>query len=154
MINFQIAEGLPADDIVIFQERLRSAAEKALQLTHSAPDCEISLVMVGNEQIRELNRQYLGIDTPTDVLSFPAGDINPESGNIFLGDILIAFPYVQVQAEAANHGLGDELQVLMVHGILHLLGYDHGEEAERIRMWKMQAEILKAIGCPNDVIPG
>lgn len=154
MINFQIAEGLPADDIVIFQERLRSAGEKALQLTNSAPDCEISLVMVGNEQIRELNRQYLGIDAPTDVLSFPAGDINPESGNIFLGDILIAFPYVQVQAETANHGLGDELQVLMVHGILHLLGYDHGEEAERIRMWKMQAEILEAIGCPDDVIPG
>jgi len=153
MIHYQIAGELPADEIAGYQERLQSAVEKTLQLTNASLDCEICLVMVGDEQIRALNQQYLGIDAPTDVLSFPAEEVDPESGILFLGDILIAFPYAQVQATAAGHALEDELQLLVVHGVLHLLGYDHGEEADRISMWIKQAEILKALGCPDDIVP-
>ena len=153
MIHFQIADELPADVVAGYQERFQFAAEKALQLNDSSPDCEISLVMVGDEQIQALNQQYLGIDAPTDVLSFPADEVDPESGNPYLGDILIAFPYAQAQAAAAGHALESELQLLAVHGVLHLLGYDHGEEADRIRMWAKQADILKALDCPDDIIP-
>ncbi|MBN1537291.1 MAG: rRNA maturation RNase YbeY [Anaerolineales bacterium] len=153
MINFQISESLPADEIVCYKQRLVSAAQAVLHFTGSSPHSEISLVIVDDETIRGLNKQYLGNDTPTDVLSFPAEEVEPESGNPYLGDILIAFSYAKAQADAAGHAVEDELQLLVVHGVLHLLGYDHAEKADRIRMWQAQAKILNALGCPDDVIP-
>lgn len=153
MIHFQITEALPASEIVGYQDKIRLAAEKSLQLTDTSLDCDISLVMLGDEQIQALNHQYLGVDAPTDVLSFPADEVDPESGNRYLGDILIAFSYAQAQAAAAGHALDDELQLLAVHGVLHLLGYDHSEDVDRLRMWAKQADILKTLGCTDDVIP-
>ncbi len=153
MINFQIADDLPAVEINRYQERLQSAAEEALKFASASPSCELSLVITGDEHIRQLNKQYLGIDAPTDVLSFPADEVDPESGNPYLGDVLIAFRFAQAQAVAAGHAVGDELQLLAVHGILHLLGYDHRQDADRIRMWAAQTDILKILGCPDDIIP-
>jgi probable rRNA maturation factor len=89
-----------------------------------------------------LNRQYLGVDAPTDVLSFPVGEVDPESEALYLGDILISYPQALAQAEAAGHPVQAELQLLVVHGTLHLLGYDHAEEDEKTLMWKAQDEIL------------
>ena len=74
---------------------------------------------------------YLGIDGPTDVLSFPASEMDPETGVHYIGDILISIPRAQAQADAAGHPLEAEVQLLVVHGVLHLLGHDHAQAEEK-----------------------
>jgi probable rRNA maturation factor len=80
------------------------------------------------------------------VLSFPASETDPETGARYLGDILISLPRAQTQADAAGHSLEAEVQLLVVHGVLHLIGHDHAETEEKARMWKAQAEILENLG--------
>jgi probable rRNA maturation factor len=115
-------------------------------LAHQATDGDLAIVLTDDAQLRELNRDYLGIDAPTDVLSFPASETDPETGRRYLGDILISVPRAEEQARAAGHALEAEAQLLAVHGMLHLLGYDHAEDAEKARMWKAQAEVLERLG--------
>ena len=83
---------------------------------------------------------------PTDVLSFPASETDPDTGASYIGDILISIPRAQAQADAAGHPLEAEVQLLVVHGVLHLLGYDHADAEEKALMWKAQAEILTGLG--------
>jgi probable rRNA maturation factor len=89
----------------------------------------------------------LGIDAPTDVLSFPSGEIDPDSGEQYLGDILISYPRAAAQANSGEQTVQDELQLLVVHGILHLLDYDHLDEIGKQAMWAKQSKILTDIGC-------
>ncbi len=104
-------------------------------------DAEISVTIVDDERIRELNRQYRNIDKSTDVLSFPLGengvyDINYDTGAKMLGDIVISIEHAFEQAEKYGHSLQREIGFLTVHSLLHLLGYDHengGLEAVRMR---------------------
>ncbi len=109
-------------------------------------DSELSIVLTDDARLQQLNREYLGIDAPTDVLSFPASETDPETGARYIGDILISIPRAQAQADAAGHPLESEVQLLVVHGVLHLLGHDHAEAEEKARMWKAQAEILEHLG--------
>ncbi len=110
-------------------------------------DGQVTLVVTDDVAVADLNRTYLGIDGPTDVLSFPAqepapGFVSaPEMAN-YLGDILIALPYTRRQAVAFGRQLRDELRLLAVHGALHLLGYDHAEPDEEAAMWARQDAIL------------
>ena len=127
-------------------ELLERAAHAALEHEGESVDAELSIVLTDNEHLQELNLNYLGIDAPTDVLSFPASETDPESGARYIGDILISIPRAQSQADAARHPLESEVQLLVVHGTLHLLGYDHAEPEEKSRMWKAQAEILNSLG--------
>ncbi|MFL7870595.1 MAG: rRNA maturation RNase YbeY, partial [Anaerolineales bacterium] len=76
----------------------------------------------------------------------PASETDPETARRYLGDILISVPRAEEQARAAGHGLEAEVQLLAVHGTLHLLGYDHAEVEEKARMWKAQAEVLERLG--------
>jgi probable rRNA maturation factor len=115
-------------------------------LAHQASDGDLSIVLTDDAQLHELNREYLGVDAPTDVLSFPASETDPETGRRYLGDILISIPRAEEQARAAGHSLEAEAQLLTVHGTLHLLGYDHAEAAEKARMWQAQAEVLERLG--------
>ena len=101
--------------------------------------------MTDDTRLHELNRDYLGVDAPTDVLSFPASETDPETGARYIGDILISVPR-PAQADAAGHPLESEVQLLVVHGVLHLLGHDHAQAKEKARMWKAQAEILEGLG--------
>lgn len=104
-------------------------------------DAEISVTIVDDERIRELNKQYRNIDKSTDVLSFPLGengvyDINYDTGAKMLGDIVISIEHAFEQAEKYGHSLQREIGFLTVHSLLHLLGYDHengGLEAVRMR---------------------
>ena len=96
--------------------------------------------------MQELNRQYRDIDTPTDVLSFPADFTDPESEAPYLGDILISYPRAEKQAAAGGHSTLAELQLLVVHGVLHLLGFDHAQVQEKAEMWAAQSEILHRLG--------
>ncbi len=128
------------------EELLERAAHAALAHENEPQESELSIVLTDNEQLQELNLNYLGIDAPTDVLSFPASETDPESGARYIGDILISIPRAQSQAEAAGQPLESEVQLLVVHGVLHLLGHDHAEPDEKSRMWKAQAEVLNLLG--------
>jgi probable rRNA maturation factor len=128
------------------EELLEHAARAVLAHQTESQESELSIVLTDNEHLQELNLNYLGIDAPTDVLSFPASETDPESGARYIGDILISVPRARSQAEAAGHPLKSEVQLLVVHGVLHLLGHDHAEPEEKARMWKVQAEILDSLG--------
>jgi len=127
-------------------ELLRGAALTALEQQSASVDVDLTIVLTDDDQIRELNRDYLGLDNPTDVLSFPAQEIDPETGVPYLGDILISLPRATEQARLAGHTLAAEAQLLVVHGILHLLGHDHAEAEEKAKMWTAQAEVLERLG--------
>jgi probable rRNA maturation factor len=115
-------------------------------LLHESAEGDLSIVLTDDAQLQQLNRDYLGIDAPTDVLSFPATETDPDSQATYLGDILISVPRAAQQALEAGHPLASEVQLLVVHGVLHLLGYDHAGRAEKERMWTVQAAILESIG--------
>lgn len=112
---------------------------------------EVAVTICDNEFIRDLNSQYRGIDRETDVLSFPLSDFDIPAGPKSLGDIVISIDKAITQAEEYGHSLRRELCFLCVHSTLHLLGFDHevGEE-ERIKMEKMQEEILQALNISRD----
>jgi probable rRNA maturation factor len=122
------------------------AARAALTHQGQPADVDLSIVLTDDARLHQLNREYLGIDAPTDVLSFPASESDPETGAPYLGDILISIPRAREQASAAGHAMESEVQLLVVHGVLHLLGHDHAEAKGKRKMWKAQAEILKELG--------
>jgi probable rRNA maturation factor len=126
--------------------QIEAAAKTALQIQTRNPDTDLTIVITGDEQLCELNRQYRGIDAPTDVLSFPADFTDPENDTPYLGDILISYPQAEKQAAAGKHATRAELQLLVVHGVLHLLGFDHAEAGEKAAMWAAQATILRQLG--------
>ena len=128
------------------EDLLERAAQAALEHESQSLESELSIILTNDARLHELNLNYLGVNAPTDVLSFPAAETDPETGARYIGDILISVPRAQAQAEAAGHPLEAEVQLLVVHGILHLLGYDHAEAEEKARMWRAQAEILDGLG--------
>jgi probable rRNA maturation factor len=125
---------------------LERTANAVLEQQSVKEDLILSIILTNDKKLRELNRDYLGIDAPTDVLSFPASESDPETGARYLGDILISVPRAAEQAKAAGHDLAGEIQLLVVHGVLHLLGYDHAEVEEKARMWAAQADVLERLG--------
>jgi probable rRNA maturation factor len=133
----------------VAEDLLERAAQAVLGHEAKHQDSDLSIVLTDEARLQELNREYLGIDAPTDVLSFPASETDPQTGAPYLGDILISVPRAQIQAEAAGHPLQSEIQLLVVHGVLHLLGYDHAGPEEKARMWKVQAQILESLGLGN-----
>ncbi len=124
---------------------LRNAAQATLIQQRAPTGAELTIVITGNAQLRSLNRAFRDVDAPTDVLSF-ATDERPRPDTLYLGDVIIAYPQARDQAKAAGHPVAAELQLLVVHGVLHLLGHDHYTKAEKNAMWKAQAVILKQLG--------
>ena len=123
---------------------IEGAVERTL--THQAVAGDLTILLSDDAQVRDLNRQYLGIDAATDVLSFPAGEADPDTGATYLGDVIISVPQAAAQARAAGHGLEAEVQLLVVHGVLHLLGHDHAQPEAKARMWAAQADVLSQLG--------
>jgi len=143
MIHIQIEEPYEAS---VEPELLEKAALAVLQ--HQAYDlaAELSVVIDSDEKLHELNRDFLGIDTPTDVLSFPSEEFDPDEQAEYIGDVVISYPRALTQAQTAGHPVLNEIQLLVVHGVLHLLGHDHAEPQEKSKMWQAQAEILASLG--------
>jgi probable rRNA maturation factor len=114
---------------------------------------EVSVSFVDNEMIQAVNREYREIDRPTDVISFALNDdeIQPQAEGIpnLLGDIIISVPKAREQAEEYGHSFERELGFLAVHGLLHLLGYDHMNKEEEQTMFSRQERILEAYGLPR-----
>jgi len=109
-------------------------------------DYQFSVVIEDNKKITDLNRQFRGINEPTDVLAFPSNIVDQETGQKYLGDIIISSPIAQKQAEAYGNTLNDEILTLITHGILHLLGHDHIVEDDRQKMFSIQKEVLLKVG--------
>ena len=128
---------------------LERAARAALVHQSAPQDATLSILLTDDAQIQSLNRDYRGIDTPTDVLSFDVHERDPETGFLYLGEIIISMPYATKQAAKNEHPLEAEIQLLIVHGVLHLLGHDHTKVEEKEKMWAAQAEILAKLGLEN-----
>jgi probable rRNA maturation factor len=107
---------------------------------------ETSLTLVSDEEIRSLNNRYRKIDKVTDVLSFLMGEPNYDSKSVVLGDIIIAVPTAVRQAKQYGHSLEREMVFLTVHGMLHLLGYDHAAKVDEVAMFTKQKQILASLG--------
>lgn len=103
---------------------------------------EVNYAFVRKGVIRRLNRKFRQVDKVTDVLSFPDGDLNPETGKKFMGDVLICKAVARKQARALGHSLAREITFLQVHGTLHLFGYDHLEPDDEAKMLGRQREIM------------
>lgn len=121
---------------------LGAAARACLRHQAVAPPADLTIVVAGDALLRQLNRDFLGLDAPTDVLSFPT-----EMMRSYLGDIAISLPRARAQAAAAGHSVEAELQLLVVHGVLHLLGHDHARRGATAAMWAAQEEVLKGLWC-------
>ena len=115
------------------------------------PDADVAIVLVDEKTMSDLHLQWMDEPGPTDVLSFPMDELRPglegdDAVEGILGDIVLCPTVAQQQAEAAGHSLMDELHLLTVHGMLHLLGFDHAEPEEEKEMFGLQGEILRAFG--------
>ena len=138
----------------IDQKSLNQIAEKIMNLVEHENDIEVSIRIESDEVLRQLNHQYRGIDQPTDVLSFESNMIDPETGKMNLGDILISYPTSEKQALEAGHPVESEIILLILHGILHLSGYDHSTKKEKDQMWQKQQSILTSLGVKLNRISG
>ncbi|MFO7152217.1 MAG: rRNA maturation RNase YbeY [Bacillota bacterium] len=141
------------------EELIRKSVEMALNLEGVRSDLEVSVALVDNDYIRELNKTYRGKDAPTDVLSFPMlepGEVDdvPSEGEVeqLLGDIVISLEKAEEQAKSYGHSFEREVAFLVVHGVLHLLGYDHEIEEERKIMRQKEEEVLKALGLTREAL--
>ena len=148
---------LPYEDII------RNVVNESLDYEKCPYEAEVNVILTDNQAIQEINREHRQIDAPTDVLSFPMVDyeapsdfdhvedavedyFNPETGELMLGDIVISVDKVEEQAEKYGHSQTRELAFLVAHSMLHLCGYDHMEEEERLLMEARQNEILERRG--------
>lgn len=135
--------------------RLKTAVETVLRQQQVQADSALTIVLTDNDEVAALNRQYRGVDAPTDVLSFPADEppIEIPDEPPYLGDLIVAYPYAASQAEQHNHPLKDSFDLLVIHGTLHLLGYDHDTPEHRSEMWNAQENALKAVGISPEIVP-
>jgi probable rRNA maturation factor len=125
---------------------LLQAARITLEATETPENVDASIVIGNDDLLHELNLNYRHADAPTDVLSFPSAEVDPDTSLRYLGDVVISLPRAQEQASTEGHPLAEELQLLVVHGMLHLLGFDHEESRDKQKMWVIQDEILKQLG--------
>jgi probable rRNA maturation factor len=124
---------------------IRLAVRRTLDHQAFRRDCSISLMLAGEETLAALNARYRGVERATDVLSFSAGAVDPETGLFHLGDIAISLPRAARQAAARQAPLEREVMLLAVHGTLHLLGHDHEKPDDKRKMWRAQRQILKEV---------
>lgn len=148
---------------IAYKEIISNVAEEALDYEDCPYEAEVNVLITDNEDIRNINQEFRNIDSPTDVLSFPMVEyempsdfehleeesfdcFNPETGELLLGDIVISVDKVEEQALKYGHSKERELAFLVAHSMLHLFGYDHMEEEERLVMERKQEEILSRRG--------
>ena len=145
------------------EETAKIVMEEVLRTEGCPYEATMNLLITDNEGIREFNREYREIDKETDVLSFPNLDFDkpgdssnakesqadyfdPDSGELLLGDVIISADKVKEQAESYGHGEKREFAFLVAHSMLHLCGYDHMEDEERLVMEKKQEDVLQGLG--------
>ncbi len=151
---------------VNYEDIIKQVIKGAINYVECPYECEVNVTIVDNNIIHEINNKQRQIDRPTDVLSFPLieydvpGDLsnveknidsfNPDTGELMLGDIVISYDKVKEQANEYNHSQKRELAFLTAHSMLHLFGYDHIVDEERINMERMQKEILNNLNITRE----
>lgn len=154
-LDITIAQGNWPSDC---EDRIKACVKAAL--AHCQTDIgerafELSILLSDDEQVQELNRDYRGKDKPTNVLSFPAleceapGHLLLEPGPLHLGDIVLAYGVVTREADAQGISFDDHLSHLIIHGVLHLIGFDHIENEEAEEMEALEIVLLKEFGIAN-----
>ena len=148
--NFPEELEFPTD----IEENVRAAAEKVGEL-YGVENGEVSVTLTNNEYTHTLNKQYRGIDRPTDVWSFALNeseepDVEDGPDVNVLGDLVISVERAKEQAADYGHSVKREIAFLTVHGMLHLLGYDHMEEEDRIEMEAEQRFVMEKLGIPRE----
>jgi probable rRNA maturation factor len=150
-INVLIDEGLEANLEVGW---LQGIAQQVLAAQGVGGEAELGLVIATQERVKQLNRDYLGKDEPTDVLAFSAREevgtdlppfIQPPDGVLHLGEVIISYPQAVIQAEEHQHSVKKEIAILIIHGALHLLGYEHDKPELKRQMRAREAELLSHI---------
>jgi len=135
----------PVDEALM--EEIERAVKMSLQMERNSLDYEVSVSFVTNEEIHELNRDYRGVDRPTDVLSFQMDEEEVYGEmDVVLGDIVISMEKAMEQAEDFGHSLTREVVYLTVHSMFHLMGYDHMNEEEKAEMRGKEKAVLKELG--------
>jgi len=136
--------------IDVSESELISVARFVIAKMDVNPAAELSMVLLDTAAMADLHMRWMDLPGPTDVMSFPMDELEPggrpdapEPGPSMLGDIVLCPEFAAKQAEAAGHSLGHELALLTVHGVLHLLGYDHAEPAEEKEMFALQGQLLE-----------
>ncbi len=149
-----------------FVEIASLVADAVLDQENCPYEAQISLVLTDDEEIHRINKEFRQVDRPTDVLSFPMVDFSvpadydfleeddsyfhPETGELLLGDIMISIPRAVEQAQLYGHSIKREYAFLIAHSMLHLLGYDHMEEEERVVMEEKQKQVLETLAIGRD----
>lgn len=133
-----------------FERLIEDCARAALEEEDISDDAEVSVTLVDNARIRELNREFREIDKETDVLSFPMGDedgfdVDPGTNAILLGDIVISVEKAKAQSEEYGHSFKREMAFLLTHSLFHLLGYDHMTPEEEKEMFAKQEKVLQRL---------
>lgn len=158
IVEWEVDETLEG---VVGRSFLESVLAGAMEGRWPGGPVAVGLIVTGDEGIREMNREYRGIDAPTDVLSFPLQqyespeepkDLFPQPPDepLSLGDIVISYPRAEEQAREYGHSLDRELAFLVIHGAMHLLGYDHEDPAEAARMRQEEEQLLRRMGLSRD----
>ncbi len=133
---------------------LRGIAVQVLAGENTGANAELSLVVTGQDRMRQLNRDYRGRDEPTDVLAFAAMEetgaelplfVSPPDGVWHLGEVVVSYPQAVMQAAEHRHPVEREVAILVIHGVLHLLGYEHDVPERELKMKDREAEILGRI---------
>ncbi len=143
----------PPEDM---EQLIELCTRAALEEEQIEEDAQVSVTLVDNEAIREINNEHRGIDKATDVLSFPLGDedsfdTDPETGAILLGDIVISLERAKEQAEEYGHSFRREVAFLITHSLFHLLGYDHVDSVEDEKlMFGKQDKVLDKLGITRE----
>ena len=138
---------------LVSKKWLRQAVKFTLIHTGVSSPVELGLVIAGDDTVHELNRSYRNVDSTTDVLSFALSErgtkpelfITPPDDVIHLGEVIISYPQAKRQAEEQRHPLDRELALLVAHGVLHLLGYDHELPEQAQKMRAMESQVMDAI---------
>jgi probable rRNA maturation factor len=150
-INILIDEGVEGCPT---QSWLEGITRQVLEAQGAGAEVELGLVIASGERVRQLNREYRGKDEPTDVLAFSAREetgaeqtpfVQPPDGVIHLGEVIIAYPQAATQAEEHRHSLKKELAILIIHGLLHLLGYEHDKADAELQMRARETELLSYV---------
>ncbi len=136
--------------VAVDESALASVARHVLAAMQVNPSAELSIMVVTTEVMTELHERWMDEPGPTDVMAFPMDELvdesrrpdAPEIGPALLGDVVLCPAFAAAQARKAGHGLADELHLLTVHGVLHLLGYDHGEPEQEREMFGLQNALL------------
>ena len=148
-VHIQVLQQFPVNEL-----RLRRAAETVLARLPADSRPQLTIVVADNATVQQLNLEHRQLDCITDVLSYPAGQMPNDDANngVYLGDVVIAYPYTKGTAESNNVDIENTLCLLVVHGSLHLLGYDHDTNTAKQEMWEAQAAALASMGIDPAIV--